>query len=129
LEIIVFLDFRTLSILSTALAAALFLTLLFMPELVFWLFQIPDSESAAFLSRRAAVLFLGYGVLMWLVRNAENSSVRRAICMGWGTAMTALAVLGTIEFIRGFVGPGIFSAVAIETFVGVSYLRLARNMN
>ncbi len=122
-------NFRSLSILSAALAAALFLTLLFMPGLVFWLFQIPGSESAAFLSRRAAVLFLGFGILMWLVRNAEGSPMRRAICIGWGTTMVALAILGTLEFLRGFVGIGIFSAVFIETFIGVSYLRLARKKN
>ena len=121
--------FRTLSILSTALAAALFLTLLFVPGLVFWLFQIPGSESAAFLARRAAVLFLGFGILMWLVRNAENSPARRAICIGWGMTMAALAILGTLEFFRGFVGVGVFPAVFIETFIGVSYLRLARKMN
>lgn len=123
-----FLNFRSLSILSTALAAALFLTLLFTPELVFWIFQIPSSESAAFLSRRAAVLFLGYGILMWLVQNAENSSLRRIICLSWGTALSALAILGIFEFIRGFVGPGIFFAVAIESFLGVSYLLLARKV-
>ncbi len=122
-------DFRTLSILSAALAVALFLLLLFIPGLVFWLFQIPASESAAFISRRAAVLFLGFGILMWLVRNAENSLVRRAICIGWGTTMAALAILGILEFLRGFVGVGIFFAVFIETFLGVSYLRLARKMN
>ncbi len=122
-------DFRNLSILSTALAAALFLTLLFVPGLVFWLFQIATSESATFLSRRAAVLFLGFAILMWLIRNAENSPARRAICIGWGTTMTALAILGTLEFLRGFVGVGIFSAVFIEAFIGVSYLRLARKIN
>ena len=123
-----FLSFRSLSIFSTTLAAALFLTLLLMPGLVFWLFHIP-AESAVFLSRRAAVLFLGFAILMWLVRNAENSSTRRAISLGWGTTMTALAILGTFEFIRGFVGPGIFMAAAVELFLGLSNLRLARITN
>ncbi len=123
------LSFRTLSILSAALSAALFLTLLFVPDLVFWLFQIPASESAAFLSRRAAILFLGFGILMWLVRNTENSPANRAICIGWGTAMTALAILGTLEFVRGFAGGGIFIAVFIEAFIGVSYLLLAQRTN
>lgn len=123
------LSFRTLSILSAALSAALFLTLLFVPDLVFWLFQIPASESAAFLSRRAAILFLGFGILMWLVRNTENSPANRAICIGWGTAMTALAILGTLEFVRGFAGGGIFIAVFMEAFIGVSYLLLAQRTN
>lgn len=129
MEIKMPLSFRTLSILSAALSAALFLTLLFVPDLVFWLFQIPASESAAFLSRRAAILFLGFGILMWLVRNTENSPANRAICIGWGTAMTALAILGTLEFVRGFAGGGIFIAVFIEAFIGVSYLLLAQRTN
>lgn len=120
------LGFRSLSILSTILAATLFLILLFIPNLVFWLFQIPFSESAAFLSRRAAVLFLGYAIIMWLVKDTEDSSLRKAICLGWGVALSALAVLGIFEFIRGFVGPGIFLAVFVESFLGVSFLRLAK---
>ncbi len=110
------LNFRTLSIVSAAVSGALFLTLLFVPGLVFWLFQIPASDSAAFLARRAAVLFLGFGVIVWRIRDADASPAIQAICVGWGVAMLALAVLGSMEFVRGFAGVGIFAAVAIETF-------------
>ncbi len=122
------LSFKTLSIASATIAGALFLILLFVPGVVFWLFQIPASDSAAFLARRAAVLFLGFGVIMWRIRDAVASPAIHAICVGWGVAMLALAVLGSMEFVRGFAGGGIFAAVAIETFLGVSYLRLALKM-
>ncbi len=122
------LSFKTLSIVSAAIAGALFLTLLFVPGLVFWLFQIPASDSAAFLARRAAVLFLGFGLIMWRIRDSETSPTIQAICFGWGLSMAGLAMLGTVEFLRGFAGGGIFAAIAIETFLGVSYLRLALKM-
>ncbi|MCF6273722.1 MAG: hypothetical protein L3J37_11145 [Rhodobacteraceae bacterium] len=122
------LSFKTLSIVSAAIAGALFLTLLFVPGLVFWLFQIPASDSAVFLARRAAVLFLGFGIIMWRIRDVEASPAIQAICVGWGVAMLGLAALGSMEFLRGFAGIGIFAAVAIETFLGVSYLRLALKM-
>lgn len=122
------LSFKNLSVVSAAIAGALFLTLLIVPDLVFWLFQIPAPDSAAFLARRAAILFLGFGIIMWRIRDSEASPTISAICLGWGVSMVALAMLGAMEFVRGFAGGGIFFAVVIETFLGVSYLRLALKM-
>ena len=117
-------EFRKLSMITAIITFALFLVLLFFPEIIFILFQIPDNDSAFFISRRAAMLFLGIAVFSWLGRNAPHSELRQAICVGLSISMLALAGLGLFELIRGFSGLGIGLAIATEIFLGVSYFKI-----
>jgi uncharacterized membrane protein len=117
-------EFRKLSTITAIITFGLFLVLLFFPEIIFILFQIPDNNSAFFISRRAAMLFLGIAVFSWLGRNALHSELRQAICVGLSISMLALAGLGLFELIRGFSGIGIGLAIATEFFIGVSYFRI-----
>jgi hypothetical protein len=112
------------------IAFTLFLLLLFAPEIIFALFKIPGDEPAFFISRRAAMLFLGIAAFSWFGRNASHSESRQAICLGLSISMLALAVLGVFEFIRSFVGMGIFLAVATEITLGIAYFQIwSRNKN
>jgi hypothetical protein len=97
------------------------------PVLIFKLFQVQGNESAFFISRRAAMLFLGIASFLWLGRNATHSELRQAICVGLSLSMFALAILGVFEFVRGFVGMGIFVAVLTETVIGFAYYRIWKN--
>jgi hypothetical protein len=117
-------SFRKLSTITAVIAVTLFLLLLFAPEIIFTLFQVQGNESAFFISRRAAMLFLGFAVITWLGRNSSNSETRQAICIGMSISMLALAVLGVIEFLRNFVGIGIFLAVFTELVLGIAYLKI-----
>lgn len=117
-------EFKRLSTIMAIIAFVLFACLLLMPESIFYLFQIPENESAFFISRRAAMLYLGIGVLSWLGRNAVNSLTRQSVCMGLAVAMLGMATLGAFEFIRGFAGVGIGLAVATELLLGIAYLKV-----
>ena len=57
------------------------------------------------------MLFFGISVFTWVARNTEHSESRQAICIGLSVSMFALALLGTIEFLRGYAGIGISLAV------------------
>jgi hypothetical protein len=117
-------NFKILSMITAVIAGSLFLVLLFIPELLLWLFQVPGNASAFFIGRRTAMLFLGFAVITWVGRNAPNSESRQAFCIGLASAMAALVVLGTIEFIRGFAGIGIFVGIAAEFLLGLGYFQI-----
>jgi hypothetical protein len=117
-------EFKKLSTITAFITFVLFLVLLLLPEIIFILFQIPENSSAFFISRRAAMLFLGIAVFSWLGRNSLHSELRQAICIGLSISMLALAGLGLFELIRGFSGIGIGLAIITELFLGVAYLNI-----
>ena len=110
-------SFKTLSVVTSVIAFALFVVLLTIPELLFYLFAVDGNSEAFFFGRRAAMLFLGFAALTWAGRNAPRSEARQAICLALAVAMIAMAVLGVVEFLRGFVGPGIALAILTETVI------------
>ncbi len=116
--------FKILSTVMASIAFVLFGCLLIVPEPIFILFQIPNDESAFFIARRAAMLFVGIAILSWLGRHAGHSLLRQAVCIGLGVSMLGLAILGTIEYLRGYASMGIGLAVLAEIVLGVSYLRV-----
>ena len=93
-------------------------------EFVNGLFDVKGNESAYFISRRTAMFFLGYAVISYYSRNAQPSVNRQSISLGIALSMFGLAVLGLFEFIRGFVGGGIFLAIGAELFLAISYLSI-----
>lgn len=109
--------YRNVCLAVALLFAALCLTLLFLPEIVYWLFQIQGNELGDFLARRAAVLFLGLAILCFCSRHSRSSEVRRLVALAVGTAMAAMALLGMYELIWGMAGPGILVAVSIESAI------------
>ncbi|MCF6275435.1 MAG: hypothetical protein L3J05_06700 [Robiginitomaculum sp.] len=117
-------NYKILSSAAAILALSLSFLLAFIPQFIFWLFSVTGNDASYFISRRAAIMFLGISILAWFGRNSGDTQLRRAVCLGMGVMMCALAILGIGEFIRGYVGPGIFLAVTAEAMFGVSYLYL-----
>ncbi|MCF6322646.1 MAG: hypothetical protein L3J32_12900 [Rhizobiaceae bacterium] len=116
--------FQKVSLAATLVYILLFLFLLFTPEFIFWIFQIEGSETADFIARRAAMLFLGLAIIAYFGRHSPNSIMRQAVSLGMGVSMVALAVLGAFEFFRGFSGPGIWFAILAETGFAIAYLSI-----
>lgn len=118
------LNFKKLSFVTASIAMILFVLLLLLPGLIFDLFGISGSDSAEFMARRASMLFLGISVICWMGRRSNHSTSRQATCMGLGIAMLALAVLGLVELLRGFVGAGILLAVTTELILSAAYFNI-----
>jgi len=114
--------FRTLMTVSAILAGTLTVTLSLVPALVFTLFSVTTDPSGDFVARRAAALFLGIAVLSFMSRDLAASAGREAVAAGISVMMLALALLGTLEWLRGYAGAGIFLAVAGETGLGLGLL-------
>ncbi len=117
-------DFRSLSKITSGISIALFFFLLIFPEPIFYLFNVAGNDSAYSISRRAAMLFLGFGVISWLSRNAQPSATRQAISLGIAISMFGLTILGILEFLRGYAGSGIFMAASTELFLAVCYFSI-----
>lgn len=117
-------DFSSLNKITSGLSIALSFFLLVFPEPIFYLFNVAGNDSAYFISRRAAMLFLGFAVISWLSRNAQPSATRQAISLGIAMSMFGLAILGMLEFLRDYAGGGIFMAASAELFLAVSYFSI-----
>lgn len=117
-------EFKNISITTSMITMLLCLVLMLAPELIAFIFAIDASESAFFIGRRAAMLFLGLSVMSWMGRNAVHSESRQATCLGLTIAMFGLAILGVTEFMRGYTGPGIFLAVATEIVIASLFLKV-----
>ena len=115
-------NFKNVSIATAAVGFSLFFNLLVFPEPLFALFEIPQTESAFFIARRTAILFLGICIMSWVGRNAEHSESRQAISLGLAISMIGLVILGSAEFIRGYAGMGIGLAILPEVLLSSAYL-------
>ncbi len=116
--------YRIVSDATTLLYLCLFAVLLFAPQALLAGVGVAGSESAYFLGRRAGMLMLGFAVLTFTGRNATPSSARQAIALAVGISMAGLAVLSVREFLRGFAGPGILQAAAVEAVFSLVHLAL-----
>jgi len=115
--------FRTACLGTSIIWGALCLTLLLWPALVFWLFQIETSPSTVFMTRRAAMLFLGLATLMFVVKDTADVIAQRAVSAAAIAGMGGLAILGLFEFMRGDAGIGIWIAILVEVGLVGTFIR------
>jgi hypothetical protein len=119
--------FKTITTITAILSFILFIFALFFPELLAMLFQIEGNEAAYFVARRTSILFIGLAILLWLIRNSSHSSSIQAVCAGMSFLWIGLAILGSIEFLRGYAGIGIIPPIIMESLLGISYFKLWLN--
>ncbi len=106
---------------SAGVCLALSVLLLCWPFPIYLLLGMEGGGEVDVLARRAAMLFLGMGVLSWLSRHAPPGEARDAIATGLALSMGALALLGSIEFARDTMGPGIWLAIPVEIFLALGF--------
>ncbi len=117
-------SYRYLCIVFASLFFILCGTLIFLPGIVYWLFNIQGNALGDFLAKRAGILFLGFSILCFYSRNSQSKEVRQIVALSVGSAMGAMAVLGVYELFRGNAGPGILVAVVIEMTISILFFRL-----
>ncbi|WP_114326959.1 hypothetical protein [Candidatus Colwellia aromaticivorans] len=117
-------EFKKLSVITACITFLICLVLLIYPEIIFYLFQIPENDSAFFMGRRAAMLFACIAIFSWVGRNASNSESRQAICISISISIFSLALLGVFELVRGFPGAGIGLAIATELIISIAYFQI-----
>jgi hypothetical protein len=123
---LMFINFKSITSLVSFLCFGLSLSLLTIPFVFAWLFQIDQTISSDFMGRRAAMLFLGFGVLTALTRKSRIRETQNVVAMAICVAMAGLAVLGLYEFTVGNAGLGIFLAIMTEILICGLYWSLLR---
>ncbi|MBP0943340.1 MULTISPECIES: hypothetical protein [Pseudomonas] len=114
--------FRHLVVVSALVFWALAVAWMLMPAQMLANWGVGFSSEAGLVSRRAAALYLGVGVMLFLARDAGPSVARSALVAGFVTACLTLAALGIFELLSGHANPGILAAVAIEVLFSLAFL-------
>jgi hypothetical protein len=120
---------KTLFIITALATLLLGLGWLLFPAVMLTQWGVQPSEILVYISRRYAVLFLGYSVTMWLARNAEPSSVRRAIIAGAlvvTAVLTVVSLLGITSGMINFTG-WISFGVELLLAMGFGYFLFSRH--
>ncbi len=68
--------YRLSLVAASLLFGALSLSLVFLPEIVYWLFQLEGNALGDLLGKRAGMLFLGLAILCFSARNSSSPEVR-----------------------------------------------------
>ncbi len=113
--------FYRLSLAAAFLFGALSLTLIFLPEIVYWLFQLEGNTLGDLLGKRAGMLFLGLAILCFYARTSISPEVRSLVALAVASSMGGMAMVGLYELVWGMAGPGILVAVAIELTLAALY--------
>ncbi len=115
------LNYKTISIASTVLTAILFLSLLLVPDVIFWVFSIEAGDAAYFIARRASILFLGLAILSFMSRDAQHSALRQNIILAMCVLWALMALMGLFELARAYAGFGILLAIFAEIGFAFGY--------
>lgn len=119
--------FKLTATIGTAMCASLFMLCFFVPATFVMLYGASADAGAAFMGRRASVLFLGLAVIFWLARDAEKSRLRDAICYGAAVTFAGAALTGMWSYIAGTSGPQMILSAAGEAGLGaLFYLSIRR---
>ena len=117
-------SFKILAIFTSLLCFYIFYLLFSSPDKFLFDIGLTGNEAAYFVARRAAMLFLALSALMFGVMNLENGLARQAILLSLVVMMSSLALLGSYEFLRGFVNEGLMPAIIIESVLALAFLTL-----
>lgn len=108
------LSYRLAARITGGVFAALCATLILVPELILWLFDLAGTAAAEVLAKRAGILFLGLALVLLLTQAHRPNPSRKAVQQAVAAMLCAMAVLGVAEWLRDGVGPGIWLAILAE---------------
>ncbi len=108
--------FRTVTMMATALCLTLCILLCFAPTLIYRLFELNGSPTSDLLAKRAAMLFLGYTVLLFASRDIRAEETIKVISLTMCVTFAGLIGVGCFEYFTGTAGPGIWLAIGGEFF-------------
>ncbi len=114
--------FRRLAQISALLLLGLSAVWMCAPEQMLTQWGVPYTESAGFVSRRAAAFYAGLALMLLLASKAEASSARFALSTGISVTCLMLAALGIFEWQSGAATAQILVAVTLETVLAVAFL-------
>ncbi len=121
----------TFLIIATVLYGIFGLGSLLAPEQVFGPMGYTLNSAGQLLARTQATAIIGLAVMLWLVRNAENSAALRAILLGNAVYIFVEVVVLAIGTLSGIGSASAWGGVVVDGLLGVGfayfYFQLARS--
>ncbi|HEX7760092.1 MAG TPA: hypothetical protein VF459_11345 [Caulobacteraceae bacterium] len=111
---------------SASLALVLGCLLVFLTRVVLRAWGAADpSALAVYAIRRYGVLFFGYALILWSMRNLGPSRARTGLLGGVAVVGAFMAALSLLGIRQGVVGPGMWPAVVVESLLAASALHFS----
>jgi len=117
--------YKLACIIASLLYFFLFYILQFKPEKITSDLGLTGNDVAYVFIKRASILMLGFGVLLFLGRNVEEVKSKYVISISVSVCMLGLALMSTLEFVKGNLSNGVITPLVIESFVGITFMLLA----
>jgi hypothetical protein len=112
---------KTLLIINAIVAAAFGIAFVLVPDQVMSLYDIEASAILSYTGQLLGAAFIGFAILTWSARNADDSTARRAIVLaffiGNGVGF-AVALIGQLNDVVSALG---WSSVAIYLLFALGY--------
>jgi len=119
-------SYKFVSTAGAVLFGGLFLAILFNAGGVIGSWGVATTPEAEFVGRRLAASFLGLAVMCILSRNLAASEARRTLALGISAALLMVATFGIYEYLRGFAGSGILTAIGFELVFAAGFIATGR---
>ena len=101
----------------------LFAVLCIAPSLYAPTYGIEASEGVQFITHRASPMFLGFAILLWVLRDEAPSRLRDMVVIAMVAAFIGISLTGLYDFVRGYASQTIAIAALIETLMAVVLMR------
>ncbi|SEQ20122.1 hypothetical protein SAMN05428995_103197 [Loktanella sp. DSM 29012] len=113
--------FHLICLATAVICLGLFCVLLISPGLYVGLYAQPDA-GAAFMGRRAAPIFLGLAVLMFVLRDTAPGALRDAVAFGMAATWAGIALTGIWSYGMGQASYAILVAAGIEFAMAAAFV-------
>ncbi|MBN8649758.1 MAG: hypothetical protein J0L55_17560 [Caulobacterales bacterium] len=94
----------------------LFISWMFLPNILFNIFAIEYNNYTIFLGQRIAALFFGLSIILFFLANENNARVQKILSVSFAISCLILAYSGVTGLQNGAAGIGILIAIIVELF-------------
>ncbi|AKS45854.1 hypothetical protein SAMN05444287_0956 [Octadecabacter temperatus] len=119
--------FQLTARLVVLVCAILFVIFLFAPQAYSPLYGVETNQSAQFMTRRAAPMFLAPVIVLWAASSAAHSKLREAVALGFAVMFAGVAMTGVLAWMQGTAAPMILLAAAGEVLIAALLLGTRKN--
>lgn len=102
-----------------AVCAVLAVVWIFFPTLYTPAYGVAADAGAQFMTRRAAPMFVGQVVILWVAASQPRSALRDAVALGVSVIFAGIAMTGIVAFAQGVAAPTILIAALFECLAAI----------
>ena len=105
----------------------LFVLLLVFPALYTPTYGVVADEGVQFMTRRAAPMFAGPAIILWVAATAPRSALRDAVSLGIVVIFVGIALTGVSAFSQGVAAPTVLIAAIFECLAAGALWAVRKN--